>query len=64
MAILDKEYISYADIAQLLDIDYATIHRWAKRKDSTLPKPFKLSGKKVVFKSSEIINWIESQRER
>ena len=62
MALLDKEFLTYNDLAELLNVDHTTVRRWVSRADSNIPRPYKISHRKVLFKTSEIEEWLHLRR--
>lgn len=51
-------YMNIGETASYLGISASTLQKWMKTEDSTLPKPKRLGPKTILFKKSEIDDWI------
>jgi len=53
-------YISVAEVAELVCVDVSTLYRW-KKTDIDFPKPIQLSYRAIIYRTEEVINWIEGK---
>ena len=50
-------FVNRTELAQELGVFVATIRNWSKTEE--FPRPLKNSGKIPIFRTAEIINWLE-----
>jgi prophage regulatory protein len=50
-----------SDLAPRLGVSKNTIWRWVRSKNSTFPKPIKLSEKVTVWKAADVLAWLDSK---
>ncbi len=52
-----------SDLAPRLGVSKNTIWRWVRNKNSTFPKPIKLSDKVTVWKADDVLAWLDSKQQ-
>jgi predicted DNA-binding transcriptional regulator AlpA len=50
-------FVNRTELAEELGVSVATIRNWSKTEE--FPRPLKNSGKIPIFRTAEIINWLE-----
>ena len=50
-------FVNRTELAEELGVSVATIRDWSKTEE--FPRPLKNSGKIPIFRTAEIINWLE-----
>jgi predicted DNA-binding transcriptional regulator AlpA len=58
-----EDLVSVFDIAQMLDVDRSTVHRWA-RTLSNFPEPLGETASGRVWRRSDVEDWAEHHRPR
>ena len=54
------EFISRSDVLKLFDISVWTLRRW--QKNNNFPGPIPASSKVIMYRKSEIEEWLEAQK--
>lgn len=62
MKLADTFYINRSKLAEELGVSVATIRNWAKTEN--FPLPMKNSGKIPIYRSDEIMSWLEKKGEK
>ena len=55
-------YITRTQLAEELGVSTATIRNWSKQRG--FPDPLPKSGKVPIYKTSELISWLEDEGEK
>ena len=61
VGLADSRYMDVRDVAELLGVSESTVHHWVGRGQS--PPSFKV-GKHRRFERSDVMAWIEEQKQR
>lgn len=59
---MERKYLRVQELLKMLNISKATLYRLSRRED--FPRPVKLSRKLVMYNITEILSWLEKQREK
>ena len=59
MNFANSTYINRSQLAEELGVSIATIRNWSKQAD--FPRPVIKSGKTPIYRTSEIISWLERE---
>jgi predicted DNA-binding transcriptional regulator AlpA len=59
MIFADSTYINRSQLADELGVSIATIRNWSKQ--DGFPSPVNSSGKIPIYRTKEIISWLESE---
>ena len=59
----DDGYMTRSQAAKFLGVAEATLDSWRRDKRYNFPKPRLLTGGRILFKKSEIVEWIEKRKE-
>ena len=59
MNLANSTYINRSQLADELGVSIATIRNWSKHPD--FPQPVIKSGKTPIYRTSEIISWLERE---
>ena len=59
MNLANSTYINRSQLADELGVSIATIRNWSKQSD--FPQPIINSGKTPIYRTSEIISWLERE---
>jgi len=59
MNFADSTYINRSQLAEELGVSIATIRNWSKL--DNFPSPITNSGKTPIYRTSEIISWLENE---
>ena len=59
MNLADSKYINRSQLANELGVSIATIRNWSKQED--FPQPVTNSGKTPIYRTNEIISWLERE---
>ena len=57
MKLANNFYINRTKLAEELGVSVATLRNWSKQRG--FPNPLPQSGKVPIYKSSELISWLE-----
>ena len=55
-------FVNRTELADELGVSVATIRNWSKTAE--FPRPLKNSGKIPIFRTNEIINWLEKGEQK
>ena len=56
-----KPFLTSIELRKLLGITASTLWRW--RNSRNFPKGIKITKTKVIFKTQEVLNWLENREE-
>ena len=59
MNLANSKYINRSQLANELGVSIATIRNWSKQED--FPQPVTNSGKTPIYRTNEIISWLERE---
>ena len=57
-----EDYLTAKQVADRLHVKVATIYEWTRRRAKNPIPNYPISRKVVLFKWSEVVDWIEAQR--
>lgn len=60
---LNEPFITVKQLAERLQVKTSTIWEWTRRRNTNPIPHFSVSRKVVYFKWSEVVMWVESQRQ-
>ena len=62
MTLANTFYINRTKLAEELGVSIATVRNWSKQRG--FPNPLPKSGKVPIYKTSELISWLEDEGEK
>ncbi|CEG85767.1 AlpA family phage regulatory protein [Propionibacterium freudenreichii] len=60
---MDDQLLTAADIERLTNgvVKQPTLRWWRHKNDGTGPKSFRIGGRKVAYKKSDVLAWLERE---